>query len=109
MSSCSDPASEAPTPSLVRPTRHQLNPFRYNSAGDFLWFCLFLGGFVAVVAYFNFVDVYDNHYLQRGLGGIYNAFLVVFIFYLFWLIYSTGPTIFIFGAAARPVADIRLL
>jgi hypothetical protein len=108
MSSASDPASEAPTPRLVRPTRHQLNPFRYNSAGDFLWFCLFLGGFVAVVAYFNFVDVYDNHYLQRGLGGIYNAFRVVFIVYLFWLIYFTGHTILIFGAGDRPVADIQL-
>jgi len=57
MSSASDPASEARTPRLARATRHQLNPFSYKSAGDFLWFCLFLGGFVAVVAYFNFVDV----------------------------------------------------
>jgi hypothetical protein len=108
MSSASDPASEAPTPPPVRPTRHQLNPFSYNSAGDFLWFCLFLGGFVAVVAYFNFVDVYDNHYLQRGLGGIYNAFRVVFIVYLFWLICFTGHKILVFGVGDRPVADIQL-
>jgi len=99
MSSASDPASEAPTPPLVRPTRHQLNPFSYNSAGDFLWFCLFLGGFVAVVAYFNFVDVYDNHYLQRGLGGIYNAFRVVFIAYLFWLNWRLAA----FAMLAAPV------
>jgi len=108
MRSASDPASEAPTPPLVRPTRHQLNPFSYNSAGDFLWFCLFLGGFVAVVAYFNFVDVYDNHYLQRGVGGIYNAVRVVFIVYLFWLIYFTGYKILVFGAGDQPVAGIQL-
>src|SRR5882762_11679921 len=108
MSSASDPASEAPTPPLVRPTRYQLNPFSYNSAGDFLWFCLFLGGFVAVVAYFNFVDVYDNHYLQRGPGGIYNAFRVVFIAYLFWLIYLTAHRLLVFGSANHPVANIQL-
>jgi hypothetical protein len=108
MSSASDPAAEVPTPRQVRATRHKFNPFSYNSAGDFLWFCLFLGGFVAVVAYFDFVDVYDNHYLQRGLGGIYNAFRVVFIVYLFWLIYFTGHKILVFGVGDRPVADIEL-
>jgi hypothetical protein len=108
MSSASDPASGAPRPRQVSATRHKLNPFSYNSAGDFLWFCLFLGGFLAVVAYFGFVDVYDSHYMQRGLGGIYNAFRVVFIVYLFWLTYFIGRKILAFAAGERPVADIQL-
>ena len=73
-----------------------------------LRFCLFLGGFIAVVAYFNFVDVYNNHYLQRGLGSIYNAFRVVFIAYLFWLIYFAGHRLLVFVAGDRPVAGIQL-
>jgi hypothetical protein len=108
MNGASDPASAVPTTRLARATRHQLNPFSYRSAGDFLRFCLFLGGFIAIVAYFNFVDVYDSHYLQRGYGGIYNACRVAFIVYLFWLVYFTGQKILIFVAGDRPVADVQV-
>jgi hypothetical protein len=108
MNSASDPASAVPATRFARATRPRFNPFSYHSAGDFLWFCLFLGGFVAVVAYFNLVDVYDRHYVERGYGGIYNACRVVFILYLFWLVYLTGQKILAFVAGDRPVAAIRL-
>jgi hypothetical protein len=108
MNSASDPASAVPATRFVRATRHPFNPFSYRSAGDFFWFCLFLGGFVAVVAYFNFVDVYDRHYEERGYGGVYNACRVAFIFYLFWLIYFTGHKILAFVGGERPVAEVQL-
>ena len=106
MNGASDPASVMPK--VSRAIRHPANPFKYNSAGDFLAFCLFLGGFAAVVIYFDFVDVYHNHYFQRGYGAVYNAFRIVFIGYLFWLVYFIGFKILIFVAGDRSVAQVQL-
>jgi hypothetical protein len=54
-------------------------------------FAAFVGFYVVVVAWFKFVDVYHFHFSTDGILVIaYNLFRVVFIFYLFWIIYTPG-------------------
>ena len=64
--------------------------FGWRSVGDFLLYCLFVGGFVVTLGFFSLVDVYDNHFFQSSYAAIYNAFRVVFAAYFFWLVYVVG-------------------
>ena len=62
----------------------------WRSAGDFLLYCLFVGGFVGTLAFFSMVDVYDRHFFESSYAAIYNAFRVIFAAYFFWLVYVVG-------------------
>jgi hypothetical protein len=54
-------------------------------------FLAYLGGYVALLAWFKLVDVYHAHFATRGLIVVaYNIFRVLFIFYLFWIVYAAG-------------------
>ena len=75
-----------------------------RSVGDFLLYCLFVGGFV-VLAFFSLVDV--RQALQSSYAAIYNAFRVIFAAYFFWLVYVVGRQALSFVARDR-LADMRL-
>ena len=81
--------------------------FGSRSAGDFLLYCLFVGGFVGTLAFFNLVDVYDKHFFQSGYAAIYNAFRLIFAAYFFWLVYVVGRQALSF-VAADALAGMRL-
>jgi hypothetical protein len=54
-------------------------------------FLLYLGGYAALLAWFKLADVYHTHFASTGLiVVVYNAFRVLFIFYLFWIVYAAG-------------------
>src|SRR5262245_11909822 len=54
-------------------------------------FLLYLGGYAALLAWFKLVDGYHAHFASKGLTVVvYNAFRVLFIFYLFWIVYAAG-------------------
>ena len=108
MNATSDPASPAPASGLGRAVRYLLDSFSFNSMRDLSGYCLFVGGFLAVLFYFGFIDVYDNRYFARGDTAIYNAFRVVFMAYFFWIVYFTGQKILLFVAGDRSVAEINL-
>ncbi len=51
---------------------------------------LFLG-YVLLLAYFNFIDVYHHDFFTTGFTVVaYNLFRCFFIFYLIWLFYAAG-------------------
>ena len=79
----------------------------WRSAGDVLLYCLFVGGFVATLAFFSLVDVYDNHFFQSSYSAIYNAFRLTFAAYFFWLVYIVGRRALSF-VAGDPLAGMRL-
>ena len=81
--------------------------FGSRSVGDFLRYCLFVGGFVAALAFFNLVDVYDKHFFQSSYAAIYNAFRLIFAAYFFWLVYVVGRKALSFVAGDR-LAVMRL-
>ena len=108
MNAASDPASPAPASRLGRAVHYLLGSFSFNSLRDLSGYCLFLGGFLAVLFYFGFIDVYDNRFFARGDTGIYNTFRVVFVAYLFWIVYFTGQRTLLFVAGDRSVAEIDL-
>jgi len=70
-------------------------------------YCLFVGGFVVTLAFFSFIDVYDNHFFQSDWAAIYNAFRVMFAAYFFWLVYVVGCRTLAF-VAGDLLAGIRL-
>jgi hypothetical protein len=52
---------------------------------------LFAAPFVALLLWFHYVDVYHRHFSETGwIVGAYNAFRILFIFYLFWIVEATG-------------------
>src|SRR5262249_1454525 len=52
------------------------------------------GGYAALLAWFKLVDVYHAHFATSGLIVVaYNAFRVLFIFYLFWIVYAAGALV----------------
>jgi hypothetical protein len=58
---------------------------------DVLRFVLYFGGFVALIAWFKYVDVYHAHFSDAGaLVLLNNLFRVLFIFYLFWIVQTVG-------------------
>lgn len=81
--------------------------FGWRSVGDFLLYCLFVGGFVVTIGFFGVVDVYDKHFFQSSYAAIYNAFRVVFAAYFFWLVYVVGRQALSF-VAKDPLAGLRL-
>ena len=81
--------------------------FGSRSVGDFLRYCLFVGGFVAALAFFNLVDVYDKHFFQSSYAAIYNAFRLIFAAYFFWLVYVVGRKALSLVAGDR-LAVVRL-
>ena len=81
--------------------------FGWRSVGDFLLYCLFVGGFVVTLAFFSVVDVYDKHFFQSSYAAIYNAFRVIFAAYFFWLVYVVGRQALSF-VAEDPLAGMRL-
>ena len=108
MNAANDPASPASANRLGRAARYLLASFSFGALRGLLGYCLFLGGLLAVLFYFGFIDVYDNRYFQKADTVIYNAFRVVFIAYFFWIVYFTGQKILLFGAGDRSVAEIEL-
>lgn len=67
-----------------------LSMFGWRSVDDFVLHCLFVGGFVLTIGFFNVVDVYDRHFFESSYSAIYNAIRVVFAAYFFWLVYVVG-------------------
>src|SRR5690349_24695535 len=54
-------------------------------------FLVFVGGYAALLTWFKLVDVYHAHFATSGLIVVaHNAFRVLFIFYLFWIVYAAG-------------------
>ena len=55
-----------------------------------LRFVLYFGGFVALITWFKYVDVYHSHFSAAVLVLLNNLFRVLFIFYLFWIVQTVG-------------------
>jgi hypothetical protein len=73
---------------LIDPFIHLQTP---NRRADMLGFVLYFGGFVALIAWFKYVDVYHSHFSDAGvLVLLNNLFRVLFIFYLFWIVQTVG-------------------
>lgn len=54
-------------------------------------FLVFVGGYAALLTWFKLVDVYHAHFATSGLIVVaHNAFRILFIFYLFWIVYAAG-------------------
>src|SRR4051812_13398428 len=51
---------------------------------------VFAAGYVATLAFFGFVDVYNQHFFQSSYAAVYCAFRVLLTGYLFWIIYAFG-------------------
>src|SRR5215212_9851051 len=63
-------------------------------AGTLVGFLAYLGSYCALVAWFKLVDVYHAHFATAGpLVLAYNAFRVLFIFYLFWIVHAAGALV----------------
>jgi hypothetical protein len=92
---------------LARTLSYPFWLFGWRSAGDFLLYCLFVGGFVVTLTFFSFIDVYDNHFFQSDWAATYNAFRVMFAAYFFWLVYVVGRQTLTFVAGGLLVG-IRL-
>lgn len=57
----------------------------------FSWRSLgFTAGYVLVLGYFNFIDVYHNHFFDKHYAVIYNVMRLVFTFYFFWMTQLPG-------------------
>src|SRR3984885_4049140 len=58
------------------------------------WMMIYLGGYITLLAWFKWVDVYHSQFATTGLTiAIYNFFRVAFIFYLFWIVHAVGTTL----------------
>ena len=57
----------------------------------FSWRSLvFITGYILVLGYFYFVDVYHDHFFDKNYVIIYNFMRFAFMFYLFWIIQLPG-------------------
>ena len=66
-------------------------PSRSNSLRPALWLIAYVAGYEFIVLWFKRVDVYHRHFSDSGdLVFANNAFRVLFIFYLFWILHATG-------------------
>jgi hypothetical protein len=84
---------------LIDPFNHLLAPSR---RADVLRFVLYFGGFVALITWFKYVDVYHSHFSEAGvLVFLNNLFRVVFIFYFFWIVQTVGAILL------RSLGDIQ--
>jgi hypothetical protein len=58
------------------------------------WMTIYLAGYVTLLAWFKWVDVYHSQFATTGpTVAIYNFFRVAFIFYLFWIVHAVGTTV----------------
>jgi hypothetical protein len=103
-----DRASAAPADRLDWAARCLSGPINWRTVRHFSGHCVFVGGFLAVLFFFNFIDVEHNHYFEAAYSGVYNAFRIVFIAYLFWIIYFIGYRLLLFVAGGQSVAEIGL-
>jgi hypothetical protein len=54
-------------------------------------FAAYVGGYLAIIGWFKWVDVYHAHFATAGpLVLAHNVFRVAFIFYLFWIVCAVG-------------------
>jgi hypothetical protein len=104
----SDPSAVAPDRRFARAAHDALNPAGRGTVRGIMLYGVFLTGFVGTLAFFTFIDVYDRHFLRYDHGGIYNAFRVVFMIYLFWLVSFAGWRTLVLVAGRRPLADVPL-
>jgi hypothetical protein len=57
------------------------------------WMMIYLGGYITLLAWFKWADVYHSQFATTGPTiSIYNFFRVAFIFYLFWIVHAVGST-----------------
>jgi hypothetical protein len=57
------------------------------------WMIIYLGGYITLLAWFKWVDVYHSQFATTGVTiSLYNFFRVAFIFYLFWIVHVVGTT-----------------
>jgi hypothetical protein len=60
-------------------------------AGTPAAFVAYVSGYLAIIAWFKWVDVYHAHFATAGpLVLAHNVFRVAFIFYLFWIVCAVG-------------------
>jgi hypothetical protein len=58
------------------------------------WMMIYLGGYITLLAWFKWVDVYHSQFATTGVTiSLYNFFRVAFIFYLFWIVHVVGTTV----------------
>jgi hypothetical protein len=63
---------------------------------------LFAVPYVAALFWFHDVDVYHRHFSESGwIVGAYNAFRLLFIFYLFWIVEAAGALLLHLAAGAE--------
>jgi hypothetical protein len=72
-------------------------------------FLLYFGGYVALLIWFKYVDIYHTHFSDAGsLVLLRNLFRVLFIFYLFWIVQTVGAILLrILGVADANVLGTR--
>jgi hypothetical protein len=71
-------------------------------------FFAFVGIFMAVLAYFGFVDPYRNHFFQSGYSALYNTARIILAAYLFWLFSFVGSKTLTGIVGERPLLGIKL-
>jgi len=108
MNVATNPAPMPPATRLGRVVRRGFGMVGCRTGGEFAAYAVFLVAFVATLAYFSFVDVYDNHFLRSDHSAVYNVFRVIFMMYLFWLISFVGQKSLALAAGTSAVASIRL-
>jgi hypothetical protein len=63
----------------------------WPSSGETAGFCAFVGGYLALVGWFKWIDVYHTHFATDGaLVVAYNFSRAIFAFYLFWIVSAPG-------------------
>src|SRR5215211_760471 len=81
-------------------------------AGVLISFLAYVAGYCALVAWFKWVDVYHAHFAAAGpLVLTYNAFRVLFIFYLFWIVHAAGALLLraVAGNTGKSVSPLEHL
>ncbi len=72
---------------------------RYVSSASLVLVC----GFLATIAFFQYVDVYHQHFFTRGTLPIaYNVMRLVFACYLGWMVYYLGYAVLVGLKCAPP-------
>jgi hypothetical protein len=63
----------------------------WPSSGETAGFCAFVTGYLALVGWFKWIDVYHTHFATDGaLVVAYNFSRAIFAFYLFWIVSAPG-------------------
>src|ERR1700733_11809354 len=75
------------TENLARVALARFSP----SSGEIAGFWDFVRGYLAVVGWFKWIDVYHTHFAADGvIVFAYNFSRVIFAFYLFWIVSAPG-------------------